>query len=71
MGMEIRFIKPKLNSLGKTPQDMRWCLKYAIEDAKKEDLKPDSKGYKDFVKKRAQELFKIHGEQAEELKGLD
>ena len=71
MGMELRFIKPKLNSLGKAPQDMRWCLKFAIEDAKSEDLKVGSKAYKDFVKKRAQELFKIHGEQAEEIKGLD
>lgn len=57
----IKYIQPKLNSLGQRPQDKRWCLKFAIEDAKLEGLEPESKEWKAFIKKRVDELFKIHG----------
>jgi hypothetical protein len=62
---EIKYLKPIVNSLGGALQDKRWCLKFAVEDAKLAKLKPGSKEFKDFVKKRADELFQIHGVEAE------
>jgi len=58
---EIRYDKPRLNSVGGRLQDKRWCEKFAHQDAKLEGLEPGSKKYNDFVKARAAELFEIHG----------
>ena len=54
------YIKKPVNSLGKDLQDKRWCMKFAEKDAELEGLKPDSKEYKAYVKKRVDELFQIH-----------
>ena len=59
--MTVEYLKPIVNSLGKPLQDERWCMNFAVEDAKLEGLKPGSKAFKDFVKKRCDELFEIHG----------
>lgn len=63
---EILYRKPIVNSLGQPLQDMRWCVKFAAEDAKldKEASKLKGKELEAWIEKRAKELFKIHGEKA-------
>lgn len=58
---EPKFNKPIVNSLGKPLQSERWCLNFAVEDAKLEGKKPGTKAFQEYVEKRKDELFEIHG----------